>query len=312
MSLLNKMSQYLGIRELELREFIKIAPVSYKLFYIDKVNGTKRAIYQPSQTTKSLQYALINILFNKLKVHSSAHAYIKNKISPLKQNALIHSKYRFSIRFDFKDFFYSIRERDVIETLSENALLDSADDEMIINNCCFISRNHQKCLAIGSPSSPILSNAVMYHFDDYCHRIAVANGSEYTRYADDIVFSYDKKERHKTFFENLNTYLDKVVFPKLIINKNKTLYMSKKNKRKITGLVITSDGKVSIGRDKKKYIKSLIFRHLNSELNTEEINYLSGYLAYIQDVEPSFIDSLCLKYKSEVVNDLIKRPKLTR
>ena len=79
--------------------------------------------------------------------------------------------------------------------------------------------------------------------------------------------------------------------------------MSKKRRRKITGLIITPDGNISVGRKKKRYIKLLI--HKWEDLDDEKKNYLTGYLSYCMGVEPSFLISLHLKFGSEMINKIL-------
>ena len=90
------------------------------------------------------------------------------------------------------------------------------------------------------------------------------------------------------FLPYLNNYLESF-FIQLNINHDKTIATSKKHKMEITGLVITTDNKISIGRKKKRYIKSLVFKYINKSITAEEYTYLKGYLSFVQSVEVGFL-----------------------
>jgi hypothetical protein len=84
--------------------------------------------------------------------------------------------------------------------------------------------------------------------------------------------------------------------PKLKLNEAKTIRTSRKRRRISTGLVLTSDHKISIGRDKKRALRSLVFNFTTGKLLPEEISRLRGQLAYVKSVEPTFIASLEKKF----------------
>ena len=70
----------------------------------------------------------------------------------------------------------------------------------------------------------------------------------YTRYADDIYFSTNKNNVLTDVMSEFNEIISNYKGVQLKINKSKTLITSPKRKKIVTGLVITSDKKVSIGR----------------------------------------------------------------
>ena len=107
-SIIEIISDYIGWDEETTRRFADKAAHSYKKYEIKKKTGGKRTIYHPSKNTKSIQYALIETIFLKIPVHSSAAAYRRNLKSPILENAKLHSPFLYSIRIDIKDFFPSI------------------------------------------------------------------------------------------------------------------------------------------------------------------------------------------------------------
>ena len=114
----------------------------------------------------------------------------------------------------------------------------------------------------------------------------------------------------------MQTCLERTDSPNLILNDLKTVYMSRGTRRAITGLVVTPQGGVSIGRDRKRYIRSLLHKysaHLaakNGPMAEEELAFLSGMLAFVLDVEPELYNRLAQKYSSDVVNAALYRRDL--
>ena len=133
----------------------------------------------------------------------------------------------------------------------------------------------------------------------------------YTRYADDICFSCFIKGSCNEFLDRLVELTAKTTNPHLEVNSSKTKFASRKGRRVITGLYLSPSGKVSIGRDKKKYIKSLIHSaDIGKITDAKQLIRIRGYLAYVADVEPDYYNAMVVKYGSSVF-DRIKSAKLT-
>jgi RNA-directed DNA polymerase len=154
----------------------------------------------------------------------------------------------------------------------------------------------------------------MYELDNKINRLAhnIDRKSVYTRYADDIVFSSDVKRTCKIFYNKLESLFAVTASPKLTINKLKTNFCSRKNRRIVTGLVICPDGKISLGRKNKRYIRKLLLDYKYNKLTEKYKHHLAGYLAYILDVEPDFYNRLTLKYGGNIVNNALKQLQIQK
>ena len=162
-------------------------------------------------------------------------------------------------------------------------------------------------LTIGAPLSPALTNAMMYEFDD--RLFVAASGKElvYTRYADDIFIS---SKRPNSLEEMLDFVLAESIqyrYAKLKINKKKTAYLSRRYRRSITGLTITPEGKLSIGRKRKREIKSLVHKYILGSLPQSEVDRARGLVAFSNDADPEFFWSLCEKYGHANLEKLLRR-----
>jgi retron-type reverse transcriptase len=90
--------------------------------------------------------------------------------------------------------------------------------------------------------------------------------------------------------------LNRLPYPKLEINKRKVVFGSKAHRRMITGLILSNDGMVSLGRDRKRLIRAQIHHFINGKLSDQERKKLHGMLAFAHDIEPDFVKRMEGKY----------------
>lgn len=278
----------------QLQAIIKTATHRYKRFEIPKRNSdNKRVIYQPSKELKYIQRIIVSDVLGKFEVHKASMAY-KEDISIL-DNAKIHAGTNFLLRMDFKDFFPSIT-KEIIERVlknnSENLSHSTLDDITIIGN--IVCRRN--ALTIGAPSSPFLSNIVMFNFDVEVSTFAKEHKINYTRYADDLFFSTNQKHTLKDIKKFVEILIKNEHFSFLKINTDKTYNASKAYSRKVTGLVLTPDGNISLGRERKRHIKKLLYKNNQGLLGEKEKKALKGLLSFAKHIEPTFYDKEIKRY----------------
>ena len=192
-------------------------------------------------------------------------------------------------------------------TWFKQATIEEIDKE-IIRKYCFVKNRHEEKLAIGSPSSPDISNIVMRVVDVALVEMATSFEGKYTRYADDIIVSYNEKGIGSRIYGRVKEILHENLC-NLEINEEKTKFFSKKGKRVVTGMVIGSDSKVSIGRDKKRNVQKQIYKYGKGLLDDREKASLVGYIAFIRDVDIGFFHKLYCKYGDHILDELIGKKK---
>jgi len=64
-------------------------------------------------------------------------------------------------------------------------------------------------------------------------------------------------------------------------------------------------GGISIGRKKKREIKSLVHLALHDSLSDDRLPYLRGFLAYCVGVDPEFMNNLRVKYGASKIEDIM-------
>jgi len=277
-----------------LERLARTASHRYRSYPIAKRSGGEREISQPSRALKVIQHWLLQNVLNKLPVHTLATAYQKG--SSIRINAGMHVANNYILRVDFQDFFPSLKGSDVVSVLKANQqvspfLSSDKDLDFIRRIVCL-----EDALAIGAPTSPFLANAIMFSFDlEWAERARTLDVT-YTRYADDLYFSTNRPNVLREILLSLTQYLSDNRRPQLRINDSKTAFSSRKRRRIATGLVLTSDRRVSIGRTKKRVLKSWVNKLRYRELNAEQIARLRGWISYVRSVEPLFVVALERKY----------------
>lgn len=300
--LISQMSNDFMLPENKLKKLILSAPYRYKVYSIPKRSGKGyRVIAQPAKEVKILQYWIVRNVLCKFVVHDAARAYVKG--CGLLSNVSPHCSSEYLMKLDFKDFFYSIKARDFLSYFSLYKDFGYSDldlQEMV--RILFYARNKgDYCLSIGAPSSPLLSNIIMSDFDKRVVEFCGSRSIVYTRYSDDMTFSMSNSLLRREVFFEIKRLLDIIPYPKLKLNEDKTLFLSKANKRMVTGLVLSNDGCISIGHDKKRVLRSKIYKYTKGHLDVDEVNQLKGMLAYVNSVEPEFIYKMKIRYGDLVI-----------
>lgn len=302
-------AKLLRTSSVEVERIIMSAPYRYKHYTISKRSGGLRDIHHPSPALKVIQRWIANELLSNLPVHDCVYSYRHGR--NIGMHAARHVKSNYVTRFDFSDFFPSISGAVVKRLLRhaiEHGIIDF-EDQVVDAIVRLVCRSDQALgrlvLSIGAPSSPHLSNAILYNFD--LRMSQVANDFEviYTRYADDIYlssmsrFSLEKVELQ--FVEAVEKSL-----PYLNINKRKTQRLSRKRRMSVTGLNITPKRQLSVGRDLKRGLKTKVYLAIHGGLPPEELTYLKGMLSHVRSVEPDFILSLFSKFGRDAVETLMR------
>ena len=278
------------------------APDRYKRYTIPKRDGTRRPIAQPAREIKAIQRAFVAAILENLPVHDAAMAYRHGR--SIRDNAAAHVDSDGPIlKMDLKSFFPSIRMQDWQRYCYDNSLFNDPIEVVLSGHLLFCREPGTRSLrlAVGAPSSPTVSNILMFKFDEAITRAVGADQVVYTRYADDLTFS----ARRTGYLTGVQSSVARVIrdqaYPKLEINVAKTTYATKKFHRSVTGLTLSNDCNVTLGRDRKRLIRAQVHRAVLGQLSMEETAKLAGMLAFVHAVEPSFLETLSAHYGSHII-----------
>lgn len=296
-----------GLSRTRLLHLAGTASKRYRVYMIPKRSGGMRRIAQPSKALKLVQRWVDSVLISQLPVHQCATAYRKG--INIRVNAMMHVDTAFTLRMDFIDFFPSFSIAQIRQFLEERSQeLDwrlSGDDVEFV--CAVATRNGY--LTIGAPLSPSLTNAIMFGFDQRVHAIAEEQRLVYTRYADDLFISAGKPNKLNRIQDSVEEICGSFRYASLRINRMKTAYLSRRYRRAITGLIISPEGQVSIGRKRKREIRGLVHRYSIDSLADEEVDRVRGLVSFSKDAEPEFFDALCRKYGGDTLAKLLRRDR---
>jgi RNA-directed DNA polymerase len=281
---------------------IRSAPHRYKVYQIPKrAPGQFRTIAQPAKEVKALQYWVMRNVLSQFDVHPAATGYRKGR--SIIHNARPHTRGRFLLKLDFKDFFPSLKARDFRLFLRRKK--SDLDKETVDALCRVLFWRPKEtldlCLSIGAPTSPMLSNILMFDFDQRISIFCALRHVTYTRYADDLSFSAERSDALASVEKAVMELCGRLKSPALTINQTKTVRVSMRDARRVTGLVLTNDRKVSLGRDEKRRIRASVHRFVTNRLSADQILELRGMLNYVNSVEPAFLNRLRKKYGIETI-----------
>lgn len=305
--LLRSVALDVGLSEESVLEIVQDAPSRYKVYAIQKKSGGQRIIAQPARELKPIQRAISHLVLERFPVHACAMAYRKG-IS-IADNAKAHAGSNPILKLDFESFFNSISAAAWRRFLASQQVVKVGRSEAAFLTKALFWGAGQKapyCLSIGAPSSPLVSNIIMFDFDTNMHRFAQKHGVRYTRYADDITASAREYRELRLFEKHVRAYISRNKTPALKINEDKRAVFSPSERRLVTGLVLTPDGKVSLGRDRKREISALIHRYSLAQLEPDELGYLHGLLAFALSSERDFVGRMRKKYGDDLVTSIFK------
>lgn len=279
----------------------------YYRFKIPKKSGGMRDIAAPKTSLKSVQRKILDDILNKIPVSPNAHGFLNGK--SVISGAKVHdTSPTLLINMDLKDFFPTItfeRVRGLFKSFGYSGYISS----LLAMLCTYCERmpieikgetkyikTTDRILPQGSPASPMITNIICQKMDKRLNGISKYFNLTYTRYADDISFSYtdDKNSLDISKFMGI---VNKIVKEEgFSIKSEKTKVLRKNNRQIITGIVINND---EIGVTKKwvKNLRALIYntKKDTSKADYQTINEIKGRVGWLKNINAK-------RYKN-IIND---------
>lgn len=228
----------------------------YRSFNIPKKSGGIRQIEAPAESLKEIQSKLANLLLdcidalNTIKGNDSnltgsfnntlSHGFSRKK--SIITNAERHRNRKIILNTDIEDFFGSFNFGRVRGFFLKNRNFSLSENiaTTIAQIACY-----NNALPQGSPCSPVISNLICHSMDVRLAKLAKRHSLYYTRYADDLTFSTNKRTLPSEIaIENGSRYEIGSVFQREIhrsgfsINHNKTRVNFKDSRQVVTGLTV--------------------------------------------------------------------------
>ena len=299
----NDLAQAIGIplKELRFLSFSrKVSTIShYRKFYIPKKSGGKRLISAPMPRLKNVQYWILENIFNKVAIHPAVHGFALQR--SIISNAQPHIGKAVVINIDVKDFFPSIhykRVKGLLQQLgfSEKiavllALLctEAVTEEVTIDGQNYFVQKGNRVLPQGAPTSPAITNILCYKLDKRLQGLANKNQCSFTRYADDITFSFDNTQ---TNAQQLVWRIKKVLQDEgFTVHPDKIRIMRKGAHQEVTGIVVNE--KAGIPRKKLRQFRAVLHQLKTKEAselkwgNGNLASAVTGYANFVKMVKPA-------------------------
>ena len=303
----------------------------YRTSFIKKRKGGSREINAPCTVLRIVQDWINRNILQNLPVHESATAFNRN--GSIVKNAKPHCQADWLLKMDIEDFFGNINEKQVFKLFRSLRYAPLLSFEMA-RLCTFItesskSNNTNKNYKItnysspslgvlpqGAPTSPALSNLVCIELDKKINSLCLSEGVTYTRYADDLTFSFVGTNRDSIveFKGKIERVLVKHGFQS---NKKKMKIVPPGARKIVTGLIVNG-AQPTIPRDVRDKIRSDLYYcrvngiHEHCKANKYKsivgfINHMSGMIAFVNSVDKNLADKYWNEFnKLDMPNLLLK------
>ena len=270
----------------------------YHNVFIPKSDGTKRKLSVPDLILKNVQRSIVDNILVYYPISKYATAYKVG--SNVQKNARPHVNKKKILKLDIEGFFDNIiysRVKDIVfyeEKFSEPI-------RILLTMLCY----YRESLPQGAPTSPAITNIIMYDFDEKIGEYCTEKGVSYTRYCDDMTFSgeFDEKEIITLVKEELRKL-------GLFLKNRKTAVINSTKRQTVTGIVVNE--KLNITKEYKKKIRQEIYyiekfgleSHIQRQGIADSVGYLTslkGRIAFVLQTCPT--DSEFLRYKNFLQGD---------
>lgn len=266
-----QLAQWLDVPEETLQPWINGSATGhyYRTFQVPKRNRRGyRQIDAPNDRLKALQRKVYHKLLKSLPVHPAAMGFVPGK--SIADNARPHVRQEVVVNIDLQDFFPSTKAERVRRYWQAIGWGETAV-AILTNICCYQDRLPQ-----GAPTSPALSNVLNFQLDTRLANLAKRCGAIYTRYADDLTFSFVRYRRNGRFLlHHLPGILAEYGYQ---IQKKKRIRVQRPHQRQtVTGLVVNDA--LHLPRTVRRQIRAMRHCREQNRLSGTELSRLEGYEA---------------------------------
>ena len=242
---LTSIEQDLGVPARTLYALSNNIEKHYHTVLIPKRDGSKRKLSVPDLILKKVQRSIADTILAQYPVSKYARAYKCG--SSVQQNARPHVGKKKLLKLDIDGFFDHILYSQVKDKVFFEGKY-APPIRTLLTMLCY----YRESLPQGAPTSPAITNIIMYDFDEtvgaFCREKRIA----YTRYCDDMTFSGDFDEKEVVAF--VKAELQKLG---LFLKTRKTAVISSTKRQTVTGIVVNE--KINLSKEYKKKIRQEMY-----------------------------------------------------
>lgn len=242
---LSSLEQDLGIGAKTLYAVSNNLGRHYHKAKIPKKGGGNRNLSVPDEILKSIQKQIAEVLLIHMPVSRYAKAYRFG--SSTLRNAKHHVGKQVVLKLDILHFFDSVRYSTVKDKVFPEEIY-AEPLRILLTMLCY----HKDTLPQGAPSSPAITNIILYEFDELIGQWCRDGGIVYTRYCDDMTFSGDFDPAEVIRFVRLE--LKKLGF---LLNEQKNRIQRPGQQQSVTGIVVNE--KLSIPSDYRRKLRQELY-----------------------------------------------------
>ncbi|WP_412770674.1 reverse transcriptase domain-containing protein, partial [Ralstonia solanacearum] len=217
----------------------------YRSFELAKRSGGIRVIREPRKRLKLLQLKALEDLEQRAgRPKPCAHGFVKDRSIVTNARKHLERKPHFLLNLDLEKFFPSINFFRVRGVLKKPPFGFSHEVATVLAQMCVLDNE----LPQGAPTSPFLSNEICRGLDRDLMALARRHRATYTRYADDITFSFSTPNATSlpanicTFDGGLVTLgqelISIITSHSFQIHPTKTRMSTRRRRMEVTGVVI--------------------------------------------------------------------------
>jgi len=280
----------------------------YRRWLVPKRDGSPRLISAPKPDLKTVQRWIAREITEHLPVHGAAHGFLTGR--SIVSNAVVHAGARVIVKLDIKGFYPTVttpRVKGLLRraglgeqaaTLFAQLVTESPREEVVREGKTYYVAVAPRSLPQGAPTSPSITNALCLRLDCRLSGLARKLGCRYTRYADDLTFSWHGQR------EEVGALLRAVAMivrsEGFAVHPNKTRVMRKGARQRVTGLIVNeAEGRPAarVPRDTVRHLRAAIKnRELGRPGKGESLEQLQGMAAFVmmtdRDKGRAFMDRI--------------------
>lgn len=270
---LDELSRRLGIP----LQTLQSTPILYRQFTMPKRTGGVRTISVPDPALMTVQRAILRRLLSRLHAHPAAHGFERGR--SIATHAALHARRAVVVRLDIQDFFGRTAAKRVNAYF--RAIGWNSEAAELLTRLCTHTVDGTKRIGLpqGAPTSPRLSNLVNHRMDKRLSALARRSGGVYSRYADDLSFSFDDSAKHNAGRIIWPTGGVLEEFGYRLHTRKKRRIMRSSQRQTVTGLVV-NDG-VRLTRERRKWLRAVEHRVAKGDRRpTITLAQLRGWQAF--------------------------------
>lgn len=270
----------------------------YVRFTIAKRDGSDRLICAPKGRLRAVQRRILATILDHVPTHDAAHGFVTGRSTVT--NAQPHVGAKVLLKFDLRNFFPTIHWSRVLGLFTSLGYYSGScrieyDDRsrnvaMTLARLCTYTPDPRQwyCCTTpqGAPTSPAIANLICRGLDARLTGLASTCDGVYTRYADDLTFSFRDAA---VDVGRIRWWVDQICHQEgFFVNQSKLRVIRATSRQVVTGIVVNDT--MRIPREQRRRFRAMIHNCRQHGIDSQRRDhpnfeaYLTGFANYIKMV----------------------------